>query len=151
MEGIHDSFQVVTQYFCYDLYNKKTAWVCFWSENITRVIFWLQKHEWPRKAWVIFCTPKTHECCFLFITCHHLLGNRDFNGHFVFKKIKTNLILPCSAACQITSSNDIASLDAFAAHHCSLGLTSSVVAASLSTAEPAHCNGQRQVCFLQKM
>jgi hypothetical protein len=25
MEGIHDSFQVVTQYFCYDLYNKKTA------------------------------------------------------------------------------------------------------------------------------
>jgi hypothetical protein len=35
---------------------------------------------------VIFYTPKIHECCFLFITCHHLLGNGDFNGHFIFKK-----------------------------------------------------------------
>jgi hypothetical protein len=35
---------------------------------------------------VIFYTPKTHKCCFVFITCHYLLGNRDFNGHFVLKK-----------------------------------------------------------------
>jgi hypothetical protein len=37
--------------------------------------------------------------------------------------MKANLILPCSAARQITSSTDIASWDAFTVHRSSLGLT----------------------------
>jgi hypothetical protein len=46
--------------------------------SLKMTLFYFEAEKVPlsqakKSTRVIFYTPKTHECCFLFITCHHLL------------------------------------------------------------------------------
>jgi hypothetical protein len=61
-------------------YNNKTTRVCFLSGNVTRVVGFLGRETHKTTGRVGFpgpenhecdiSTQKTHECRFLFITCH---------------------------------------------------------------------------------
>jgi hypothetical protein len=63
-------------------------------QDVLYVLFLEKRHETAGR--VPFPGQEKQECdilhskntrvMFSVITCHHLLGNVDFNGHFVFKK-----------------------------------------------------------------
>jgi hypothetical protein len=94
-------------------YNKKTARVCFWSENIKRVLFLAGKGTRPQ----VECLSQAKKSTSVITLQKHRSAVFCLSHATICLEM---VILPRSAARQITA---IASWDAFAVHRSSLGLT----------------------------